>query len=111
MRVKDLDFEQGLVCVRSGKGDKDRSTHAPLIVSIQSRARARLNLGVSESHTAACNRSFARRGHCGGGGPWSAALQAIDGNGTAADSTRRRPDVPGVAARLETKSAFQNEKH
>lgn len=26
LRVKDLDFEQGLVFVRSGKGDKDRST-------------------------------------------------------------------------------------
>ena len=26
LRVKDLDFEQGLVLVRSGKGDKDRST-------------------------------------------------------------------------------------
>ncbi len=26
LRVKDLDFEQGLIFVRSGKGDKDRST-------------------------------------------------------------------------------------
>jgi integrase len=26
LRVKDLDFDQGLVSVRSGKGDKDRST-------------------------------------------------------------------------------------
>ena len=26
LRVKDLDFDQGLVFVRSGKGDKDRST-------------------------------------------------------------------------------------
>jgi site-specific recombinase XerD len=26
LRVKDLDLDQGLVFVRSGKGDKDRST-------------------------------------------------------------------------------------
>jgi hypothetical protein len=26
LRVKDLDFDQGLVVVRGGKGDKDRST-------------------------------------------------------------------------------------
>ncbi len=29
LRVKDLDFDQGLVFVRSGKGDKDRSTLLP----------------------------------------------------------------------------------
>ena len=26
LRVKDLDFEQGLIFVRQGKGDKDRTT-------------------------------------------------------------------------------------
>ena len=26
LRIKDIDFDQGLVVVRSGKGDKDRST-------------------------------------------------------------------------------------
>ena len=26
LRIKDLDFDQGLVVVRGGKGDKDRST-------------------------------------------------------------------------------------
>jgi site-specific recombinase XerD len=29
LRVKDLDFEQGLILVRSGKGDKDRTTLFP----------------------------------------------------------------------------------
>ena len=29
LRIKDLDFEQGLMFVRSGKGDKDRSTILP----------------------------------------------------------------------------------
>lgn len=29
LRVKDLDFDQGLIVVRSGKGDKDRSTLLP----------------------------------------------------------------------------------
>ena len=29
LRVKDIDFDQGLVFVRSGKGDKDRSTLLP----------------------------------------------------------------------------------
>jgi integrase len=29
MRVKDLDFDQGLLFVRSGKGDKDRTTLLP----------------------------------------------------------------------------------
>jgi hypothetical protein len=28
-RVKDIDFGQGLIFVRSGKGDKDRSTLLP----------------------------------------------------------------------------------
>lgn len=30
LRVKDLDFENGLIMVRSGKGDKDRSTVLPV---------------------------------------------------------------------------------
>jgi integron integrase len=29
LRIKDIDFDQGLVIVRSGKGDKDRSTLLP----------------------------------------------------------------------------------
>jgi integrase len=29
LRVKDIDFDQGLIFVRSGKGDKDRSTLLP----------------------------------------------------------------------------------
>ena len=29
LRIKDIDFDQGLVFVRSGKGDKDRSTLLP----------------------------------------------------------------------------------
>jgi integron integrase len=38
LRVKDLDFDQGLVFVRSGKGDKDRATLLPEAVRGQLRA-------------------------------------------------------------------------
>ena len=48
---------------------------------------------------ARCRSRSERRGHCGGGGPWSAALHAVDGNGPAGAQFAATPDVPGVAAR------------
>jgi len=38
LRVKDIDFDQGLVFVRGGKGDEDRST---LPAEVRSRRAAR----------------------------------------------------------------------
>ena len=38
LRVKDLDFDAGLVVVRSGKGDKDRATLLPVILHEELRA-------------------------------------------------------------------------
>ena len=39
LRVKDIDFDQGLVFVRSGKGDKDRSTLLAEVVREELRTR------------------------------------------------------------------------
>jgi hypothetical protein len=45
LRVKDVDFDQGLVFVHSGKGDKDRST----LLAETGRAELRTHLGASET--------------------------------------------------------------
>ena len=41
LRIKDLDFDQGLVVIRRGKGDKDRSTLLAEIVREELRAHLR----------------------------------------------------------------------
>ena len=43
LRVKDIDFANGLILVREGKGDKDRRT--PLPASLEGELRAQLKLG------------------------------------------------------------------
>ena len=47
LRVKDIDFEAGTIFVRSGKGDKDRSTILPSAVGDRLQAHLR---GVRELH-------------------------------------------------------------
>lgn len=39
LRIKDIDFDQGLLIVRAGKGDKDRSTLLPVAVRAPLRAQ------------------------------------------------------------------------
>lgn len=57
LRVKDLDFDQGLVVVRSGKGNKDRTTLLPLAVR-----------GPLREHLHACEALFRqdRQAHLAG---------------------------------------------
>ncbi len=55
LRVKDLDFDQGRVVVRRGKGDKDRSTLLPasLVEPLQAhlaRVKARHEADLAEGH-------------------------------------------------------------
>jgi len=49
LRVRDIDFDQGLVVVRSGKGDKDRST----LLAEAGREELRAHLRKSEAGGAA----------------------------------------------------------
>jgi integrase len=55
LRVKDLDFDAGLVVVRSGKGDKDRATLLP--VTLHEELRAHL-AKVREWHEADVSNGF-----------------------------------------------------
>ena len=56
LRVKDIDFDQGRVFVRSGKGDKDRSTLLPDAgrdeLRAQLRKAAAIHQADRESHLA-----------------------------------------------------------
>ncbi len=55
LRVKDLDFDQGLVFVRSGKGDKDRATLLPEAV------RDQLRGGIASPRTCCSTASTSGR--------------------------------------------------
>ena len=48
LRIKDIDFDQGLIVVRSGKGDKDRST----LLAEEGREELRAQLCSSKRSTA-----------------------------------------------------------
>ena len=53
LRIKDLDFDQGLVVVRGGKGDKDRST----LLAENGREELRAHLRTAEAQHAADRRA------------------------------------------------------
>jgi len=55
LRVKDVDFDAGLIIVRSGKGDKDRTTLLP--VSLHEALRAQLRK-VRELHEADLSKGY-----------------------------------------------------
>jgi len=55
LRVKDVEFDAGLIIVRSGKGDKDRTTLLP--VSLQEALQAQLRK-VRELHEADLSKGF-----------------------------------------------------
>jgi integron integrase len=53
LRVKDIDFESGMIFIRSGKGDKDRSTVLPEYLKAELRAHIKAVKKIHEKDLAA----------------------------------------------------------
>jgi site-specific recombinase XerD len=88
LRVKDLDFDQGLVVVRRGKGDKDRSTLLAEFGREELRAQLRESKALHESDRRAGLPA------CGCRRDWTASTRTPAANWPGSGCSRAGPSRP-----------------
>ena len=94
LRIKDLDFDQGLVVVPRGKGDKDRST---LLAEV-----GRDELRRTCARLRRCTKPTDRRDspECGCQMPWTASIRMLAASWLGSGCFRVEPDPPIHAPEL-----------
>jgi len=116
LRVKDLDFDHGLLTVRAGKGDKDRVTQLPKLLEVALRRQVEVSRELFEQDRAAgvpgvwLPESLARKyQRAGESWPWQWLwpMKQLSADPRNPDIRRRHHTLPGVYQRALHQGATQ----